>query len=141
VAFPGYESAPVLFPKFVFLPSWQILYSCFSNNFPGSSASSLLVHNLSLAPRQPFLKPLLLFGFSLSAGQLHVSKPNPRFNSDVPRQFFATLGFESHLSLVAKSTPIRTPVKRKVVRYTSKNEDNYERQESCNYIIIFPLFY
>jgi len=33
----------------------------------------------------------------------------------VPRQFFATLGFESHLSLVAKSTPIRTPVKRKVI--------------------------
>lgn len=41
--------------------------------------------------------------------------PNPRFNSDVPRQFSAGLSFAAHLSLVAKSPLIRTPVKRNVV--------------------------
>ena|GEM_PF-2134973 len=96
---------------------FDISYSCFSNIFPRCpSLFGLLVHALSLAPRQPFLKPLLLFGFSLSTATVLVPKPNPRFNADVPRQFSALLGFTTHLSLVAKSTSTRTPVKRKVVR-------------------------
>jgi len=40
----------------------------------------------------------------------------------VPRQFSANLGFELHLSLVAKSTSIRTPVKRKVVSCIVKQQ-------------------
>ena len=40
---------------------------------------------------------------------------NPRINADAPHQFFAGLGFEAFLSLVANLTLIRAPALRNVV--------------------------
>jgi len=101
---------------------WNLPISAFRDSpdacpkgFPGARASSLLVHNLALAPRLRFPRPCFFRGTQVRALRCG-SKPNPRINADAPRPFSATLGFTSLLSLVAISTLIRAQVMRNVVR-------------------------